>query len=215
MAIDRKRLNEAERINLDRCYAESDRQMAVKRLDDRLLAHASADVPGARSWCAFRTARCSPIAMRDSLVSCRVDAVVPVKQVTGGRRVGSRGKVVHKPVIEGLVFVRLVLSDEAVAGLLRIKGIASVIGSRGRVHPVSDKEMNVFMELAEQGAFDERNGLTGVKVGSRVRIKAGPFADLEGVMQGWKRSRGLRVLAWMFGQAVTVDLTLAQIEKID
>lgn len=186
------------------------------RLDAELLAAATMQVKGKPAWYALRTAKCCEIALCESLVDSGVDAVVPMRTVQcQGRRAGARSRLVHRPVLSGMIFVSMVLSDAAVAGLLRVRGVAAIIGSQGRPHPIGDKEMNGFMELAQAGAFDLRQGAHGLKAGSRVRIKDGPFAEFEAVMQGYVRSRHVRVLAHLFGRAVTMELTLAQIEKLD
>jgi transcriptional antiterminator NusG len=216
MALNNKLLNDAAPINLDRAYAESDRQRNENRLDAVLLEAASIHVEGERRWCALRTAHCSEVDLRDSLIKSAVDAVVPTKKVQmKARRVGGRGRFVHRPVLRHLIFVRLVPTNEAFAGLLRVRGVEAVIGRGNLPHLISDREMFGFMDLAQKGAFDERNVPTGIKVGTRVKINVGPHADFEGVLEGYARSRGARVLTYLFGREVVVDVTLAQIEKLD
>lgn len=216
MRADVKRLNEADKIDLTRCHAVSDRIMEQRRLDAQLLAAASLDVEGERQWYALRSSFRSEVELVASLTDSRVDAVVPVKEVQMARRVGGRGgKVIHKPVLRGLVFVSIVPSDRAFAGLLRVDGVAAVVGKGGDPYPIGKREMNGFMDLAQAGAFDERNIPTGLVVGSRVRINVGPYADFEGVFAGYTRGRAARVLTHLFGGAMTVDVTLAHIEKLE
>lgn len=186
---------------------------AERRLDDKLLAAASLDVDGARLWFAVQSDHRSEVDLCRTLTDSRVDAVVPVKQVHPARRVGCRGgKVVHKPVLAGLVFVNLVPSDEAFAGLGRVRGVRSVIGARGRPMPIMDREMNGFMDLAQAGAFDERHMARGIKVGARVRINVGPYADFQGILEGYAKGRTARVRTWLFGGEMVVPVTLAHIE---
>src|SRR5690606_37542057 len=100
----------------------------------------------------------SEIELCKLLTDSRVDAVVPVRNVPVRRRWNKQSRaLIHKPVLAGLVFVNMVSSDEAFAGLLRVKGVAAVVGTEGRAYPIGDKEMNSFMDLAQEGAFDERN----------------------------------------------------------
>lgn len=215
MAIDAKRLNEAERIDLTRCEAKVDKVLAERRMEADLLAAASMDTPGQRHWYALRVAKHAEIELCDSLGESGVDAVVPVKEARVQRRFGAVRKVVHKPVLAGLVFVRIVPSSKAFAGLLRVDGIAAIVGTDPDPHPIGDREMNTFMDLAQKGAFDERNAPTGLKVGSRVKINVGAYADFEGVLEGYARSRGVRVRTWLFGRDVLVDVKLAHIENLD
>lgn len=222
MAIERKQLNSGERVWLDgagKPYPMPDKAIRLdeqRRLDAELLDAAGMEVTGERRWFAFRTAHRSEIEIRDSLVKMKVDAVVPVKKVhVVGRRAGARGRVVHKSVLTNLVFVRMVSSDAAVAGLLRVRGVDAVIGSQGRPHPIGDREMNAFMDLAEKGAFDERNTPTGLVVGSRVAINVGPYADVQGVLEGYAKGRTARVRMMLFGAQMVVDVRLANLARLD
>jgi transcriptional antiterminator NusG len=216
MAIDVKRLNEAEAIDLTRCEAKADKVMAERRLEAALLAAAGDTVTGERRWFALRSGFRGEIDLVKRLTDSNVDAVVPVKSVPAGHRFQPRRiKVVHKPVLRGLVFVRIVPSSEAFAGLLRVKDVAAIVGKDGDPYPIGDREMNAFMDLAQAGAFDERNTPHGLVVGSRVRIKVGPYADFEGVLTGYGRGRTARVLTYLFGREVTADVTLAHLEKLE
>jgi transcriptional antiterminator NusG len=216
MAIDVKRLNDADAIDISRCAAKIDRLMAERRLDAALLAAAGLDVEGARQWFALRAGNRGEIDLVARLTDSRVDAVAPVKEVQAARRAGMRGgKVVHKPVLRGLVFVNIVPSDRAFAGLLRVDGVAAIVGKGDDPYPIGNREMNGFMDLAQAGAFDERNTPTGLVVGSRVRIKVGPYADFDGVLAGYARGRAARVRTHLFGGEMTVDVTLAHLEKLE
>lgn len=213
MAVDVKRLNEASVIDLSRCEAKVDKVMAERRLEADLLAMASKRVPGERRWFALRTANRAELDLVRRLDESDVDAVVPVKEVQASRRAGARGgKVIHKPVLTGLVFVSLVDSNAAFAGLLRVKGVVAVVGKEGRPYPIGNREMNGFMDLAQAGAFDERNAPTGLQVGRQVKIRVGPYADFTGVLEGYARGRAARVRTMLFGCDLTVDVKLAHLE---
>lgn len=225
MAVNVKQLSNAERawvddhgqpINIDRAWLKSDRAIGQRRLDAGLLAAATKHVPGTRHWFALRTTAVSELELCERLTDSDVDAVVPKKKVQVKRRFNAPSrKVVHKPVLRGLVFVCLVPSDAAFAGLLRLRGVASVIGASGRPQPIGDREMRLFMDLADAGAFDERHAATGLQVGSKVKIRVGTFADVEGVLEGYAKGRAARVLVWLFGREHVVDVRLANLEKLD
>ncbi len=226
MAIDVKVLNGRERvwvngdtgevINVDRAWKASDCVIAERRLDAELLAAASLSVEGKRQWFALRVGKRSEIELCKVLTDSRVDAVVPVKQVPLRRRLNAQSrKLIHKPVLGGLVFVNIVPSREAFAGLMRVKEVAAIVGEGESPYPIGDREMNGFMDLAQKGAFDERNTPTGLKVGSRVRMSVGTYADMEGVLAGYVGTRTARVRTWLFGGEMTIDVTLAHIEKLE
>jgi transcription antitermination factor NusG len=216
MAIDVKRLNSASPVDVSRCEAKIDKLMAERRMNTSLLAAASLDVQGDRQWFALKSSFRGEVDLVERLSDSRVDAVVPVKQVQAARRAGSRGgKVVHRAVLPGLVFVNIVPSNRAFAGLLRVDGVVAVVGKDGDPYPIGNREMNGFMDLAQAGAFDERNTPTGLVIGSKVRIKVGRFADFDGVLAGYAHGRTARVLTHLFGGEMTVDVTLAHIEKLE
>lgn len=214
MAIDVTRLNEADRIDLARCEAKADRVIAERRMDAELLAMASRTVAGERRWFALRSAPRRELDLVVRLDESGVDVVVPTRQMPIARRFQPRrAKVVHRPVLGGLVFVRLVPSSGAFAGLLRVSGVCAVVGKDGEPYQIGDREMNAFMDLAQAGAFDERNAPTGLVVGSRVRIKVGPYADFSGILEGYAKGRAARVLTFLFGHEMTVDVKLAHLEN--
>jgi transcription termination/antitermination protein NusG len=215
MMADVKRLSEAERLDLTRCEEKLDKALAARRLDADLIAAATTRVEGERRWFALRVGKCGELELCQRLVGEGVDAVVPVKQVRVTRRTGSRGAVVHRPVLRSLVFVSIVPSVEAYAGLLRMRGVAAIVGSGERPHPIGEREMLGFMDLAQKGAFDERATPTGLKVGSNVRIKVGDRADMAGVLVGYAKGRTARVRTHLFGGKVLIDVKLAQLEGID
>lgn len=215
MAVDVKQLNDVVTIDLSRCEAKADKVMAERRLERELLAAASLDVAGDRQWFALRTLGISEIDLCQRLVDSRVDAIVPVMHVPVKRRFNAPSrKFIHKPVLSKLVFANLVPSDEAFAGLLRVKGVTALIGSEGRPYAIGGREMNSFMDLAQAGAFDERNTPTGLVVGSRVKIKVGNYADFAGVLEGYAKGRTARVMTWLFGREMVVDVKLAHLEKL-
>lgn len=221
MAIERKQLSDSDQVWLDgqgNPYPVPAKAMGAEQrraLDAQLLDAAGMEVPGVRRWFAFRTLGRGEIEIRDALVKMHVDAVVPVKTVPAARRGGVRSRhLVERPVLVNLVFIRLVPSDEAVAGLLRVRGIQAVIGKGDRPHPIGDREMTAFMDLAQKGAFDERNIPTGLKVGSRVKINVGPYANFSGVLEGYAKGRTARVRTMLFGADMIVDVKLAQIERL-
>ena len=216
MSVDVKRLSDAAPIDTTRCEARSDAMRAVRRMEARLLAAASRDVAGVRRWYALRVAGVQEVLLRSRLADSRVDAVVPTRIEPVKRRFAAPSrKLVHRPVLKGMVFVNIVPSADAFAGLLRVDGVAALIGTGERPHPIGDREMIAFMDLAQAGAFDERVAASGLVLGSRVRIGVGAFAQFEGVLEGYARGRTARVRTMLFGSELTVDVRLAHLEKME
>lgn len=216
MAVDVRRLNEASVIDLSRCEAKVDKVIAERRMEARLLAAATKHVEGVRLWFALRSANRSELDIVARLEKNDVDAVVPVKEMPAARRFQPRSaNIVHRPVLSRLVFVNIVPSSDAFAGLLRVKGVTAVVGKDGRPYPIGSREMNGFMDLAQAGAFDERNTPTGLAVGAAVKMRVGQFADFSGVLEGYAKGRTARVRTMLFGRDIAIDVKLAHLEKLE
>ena len=208
------RRNDDEPIDLARSELEIDRVLARRRIERSLLAAASREVVGAKSWFALRVEPRCETEVRMRLDRLRVEAAVPIRQVQVKRRFRAESRrTIERAVLSGLVFVRLVASNAAFAGLLRVKGVAAIVGKEGAPYPIGNQEMQEFMELAQAGAFNERCTANGIAVGSRVRIRVGPFADAAGIFEGYGKARGARVRTMLFGREMTVDVKLANIEE--
>lgn len=210
------RPSEAVAVETGRCVDKIDRVLAERALDARLLAAAGRLVAGERRWFALRTRGCRETELVTRLSESDVDAVVPVKTVpVRGRYSGPSRRVINKPVLAGLVFVNMVPSDAGFAGLLRVKGVAALVGHGARPAPIGDREMHGFMDLAQAGAFNERATPHGIAVGSRVKIRVGAYADFEGVVSGYAKGRTARVMTMLFGRDMLVDVGLAHLQKVD
>lgn len=104
------------------------------------------------------------------------------------RRWKDRRVQLELPLFPGYVFVRLPLCERL--RVLQISSVVRLVGFGGLPVPLPDEEMELMRSgLAQSAGAEPHRFLT---VGRRVRITAGPFAGLEGVMK--RRKSGLRVV---------------------
>lgn len=217
MAIDVKRLNEADTIDLTRCYAESDRQMQVSRRQQTLLASAAMD--GQKRWAIIRVGNRRENDVDKSLSAALVEHWLPLRKGDrneGGRRTGGAGSPVWVLAWPGYMFVRVVDTPASWAGLATVKHVRSVLGYDERPLFISDdKILRIKAELATLKDASKNSGML-VGEGEKVRVDDGPFASFPATVtkigEGSQEGRAW-VEVMVFGRAVPVELDLAQLAK--
>lgn len=218
MAIDVKQLNEAETINLDRCYAASDRQIAANRRQQALLAAAGEDGVVKR-WAIVKVAPRRENDVDKSMSSALIEHWLPLRKAektSGGRRRGAEGEAVWLLAWPGYLFVHVADTPAAWAGIASIKHIISVLGVEGRPFFLTDKiVLKIKAELATLKEVPRNAGMVFGK-GENVRVETGPFASFPGTVTGLgegSHEGRATVEVMIFGRVVPVELDLAQLTK--
>lgn len=207
-----KQLNEAERINLDRCYAKSDKVMKERRMENGLISAASKERIG-RRWFVLGVASRGEKAVEKELTDAGIEAWVPVKIVNVQVRHADRIARRERPVFRGYVFVKVAESADAWAGLKTFRNVRGILCGPNGPTPVADEKMNDLMGLVEKGVFNDKRRKGPYLEGSRVLIKSGPFADFKGVIEGYVGTRSARVLTHLFGGEVVCTVPIAKLAK--
>jgi len=220
MAIDMKRLNEADQVLGEASIERATKARAEHDMQARFLAIAcgaagweAGSESHPRGWFVIRTKNRAEKAVENTLTAAGIECWFAVKTtdvlVYGSRR---RRNVV-RPIWLGYLFVKVVPCNETWAGLLRVDGVASVIGTASGPARIDDEIMNDLMGLVNKGVFNERHDAKPFKVGARVMIKAGHFEGFKGAVQGYVGKRAVRVLAEVFGGHSVIELGVAQLEE--
>lgn len=223
--IDRKQLNEVPtpqgRINLDRCYAESDRQRGLTRRAQAQLASAGMDAPcepSQRRWYVLRIADGADIAVDNALANAHVERWMPAIRLAPKRRGGRKWQAfspIVAPALPGYLFVRIVACADAAVALKSIEGVVGMLGGLDHPSPIKDAEvvkLQAFIEDSPEALAVLNNAL---HVGDQVVIDSGPFTHFEGIVQLLTGSRRVEVELDIFGRATRVDLDLALVTRID
>lgn len=218
MTIDSKRLSEAETINLDRCYAESDRQQSISRRQQALLAAAGED-GSAKQWAIIRVAPNRENDVDKSLSAALIEHWLPLRKADrtmDGRRRGKAGDAVWMLAWPGYMFVRI--SDTAAAwqGISAVKHVVSVLGVSERPFFIADAMMlKIKAELATLKDVPANAGTVFVK-GDMVRVEHGPFASFNATVSeigdGKREGRAI-VEVMIFGRLAPIELDLAWLSK--
>lgn len=139
--------------------------------------------------------------------------LVPTEEVMtrrGGKNIKSERKF-----FPGYVLVNMAMDDDVwhfITKLPRVYGFVG--GSSGQPAAISKKEADAILKRMEEGETAQPRHSVVFEPGEVVRIKEGPFADFDGVVQdvNYEKSR-LQVSVVIFGRATPVDLEFGQVEK--
>ncbi len=219
MTVRGKQLSEAEIINLDRCYAASDRQIALTRRQQALLAAAGESEPH-RNWYVLRVAPNAEKDVEKFLDAKRIESWLPRRLMVQPRRGGRKGKPADaKEIIPwpGYLFVKVAPLPQAWAGLATVDGVVSVLGVGEHPFVVKDEEIErLKVDLGEaverdRKAAEERE--KAFSVGRTVLVTDGPFSSFRAVMVEEPKDGRARIEVMIFGRAALVDLDLAQLAE--
>lgn len=207
---------EAETINLDRAYAESDRQRTISRRTLALLAAAGEAGPD-DGWYVLTVAGGCEKAVDKVLEDVKVRRWLPLVRrlvLRRGGRGGSKRIAADMPVWPGYLFVRIADTAAAWAGLRTVEDVTGVLGLDGRPERVEDA---IIMELrafvADEAAVREA-GERPVKAGSRVALEFGLFGTVEGVVRALTGRRARVDLRGAAGLGL-VNVALDRLERLD
>ena len=128
------------------------------------------------------------------------------QRIVRGRRVE-----VTPPLFPGFCFVAIELQWHAAH---RAPGTNGLVMNGGGPAHVPD---NVIAELRsrEHNGLIELAKLRGLRVGSRVKVTAGPFAGQFGLFAGMRPRDRVTVLLTLLGSAQRVELPKAAIEAVE
>jgi transcription antitermination factor NusG len=123
------------------------------------------------------------------------------------RRWKDRRVTLDLPLFPGYVFVRLALRDRL--RVVQIPSVARLVGFGGLPVALPDTEMAILRSGFSERLRAEPHAF--LAVGRRVRITAGPFAGLEGVLE--RRKNNLRVVVSLdlIRKSVAVDVNAADV----
>jgi len=123
------------------------------------------------------------------------------------RRWTDRRVSLELPLFPGYVFVRLPLRDRL--RVVQIPSVVRLVGFNGLPTALPDEEIETLRSGLCENLYAEPHPF--LTVGRRVRITAGAFAGLEGVLKKRKNSVRVVVSLELIQRSVAVDVDIADV----
>jgi transcription antitermination factor NusG len=114
------------------------------------------------------------------------------------------------PLFPGYVFVRLALRDRL--QVLQVPGVAKLVGFNGTPVELPQKEMEALRAGLANGVRAEPH--PNLKIGRRVRVKAGSLAGLEGILA--RKRNGMRFVMFIgaIARSVAIEIDATELEPV-
>jgi len=135
---------------------------------------------------------------------------VPQKTVTQIK--GGKKQEKDEKIFPGYVLVEMIMDEDSWYVVRHTAGVTKFVGSAKRPIPAKDSEIKKIINRA--GAQTQKIELD-VKVGDKVRIVSGPFAEFFGdITEVYPDKSKLRASVSIFGRETPVELEYKQIQKV-
>ena len=131
-----------------------------------------------------------------------------ITQVKAGKKTEKDEKV-----FPGYVLVEMIMDEDSWYVVRHTAGVTRFVGSAKKPIPAKDSEIKKVINRTSANAPQKIE--LDVKVGDKVRITAGPFADFVGdITEVYPDKAKLRANVSIFGRETPVELEYKQIQKL-
>ena len=138
-----------------------------------------------------------------------VESSLPLIKTT--RKWSDRKKKVEVPLFRGYVFVRLDI-DKDKLNILQTDGVVKFIGIRNEPSRIPDEEIYWIQMMVEESNTVQNE--KEIPIGQKVRVTAGPFKGVEGVLMRSGNQSRLVVVIESIMNAFSVEINPNYLEKI-
>lgn len=129
-----------------------------------------------------------------------------VKEVKKGEE-----RVIEKKLLPGYLLVDMNLDENTWTYMKKLGGVSNFVGNV-KPQSISDEEVQKFIKKQQ---VEEPKLKVEFKKGDTVRIKQGPFENIEGSVEELIPEKGMvRVVAIVFGRPTSIEIEHWQLEKI-
>jgi transcription antitermination factor NusG len=161
-----------------------------------------------KRWYAAYTSANHEKHVAEQLVVREVEHFLPVYESV--RRWKDRRMKLQLPLFPGYVFVRLALRDRL--QVLQVPGVAKLVGFNGTPTAVPQGEIEALRASLADGVQAEPHPY--LKVGHRVRVKAGPLQGLQGILVRKKNISRFVISLDLIMRSVAVEIDVAELEPV-
>lgn len=130
-----------------------------------------------------------------------------VTQIKAGKKTEKEEKV-----FPGYVLVEMIMDEETWYVVRHTTGVAKFVGSAKKPIPAKDSEIK---KIINRSSSQTQKIELDVKVGDKVRITSGPFAEfVADIIEVYPDKAKLRANVSIFGRETPVELEYKQIQKL-
>lgn len=130
-----------------------------------------------------------------------------ITQVKGGKKTEREEKI-----FPGYVLVEMIMDDDSWYVVRHTAGVTKFVGSSKKPIPAKDSEIKKIIHRGQAAAPKIE---LDVKIGDKVRIVSGPFAEFIGdITEVYPDKAKLRANVSIFGRETPVELEYKQIQKV-
>ncbi len=130
-----------------------------------------------------------------------------ITKVTGGKRQEKQEKI-----FPGYVLVEMIMDEDSWYVVRHTSGVTKFVGAEKRPIPAKDSEIKKIIDKAQ---VQTQKVVFDIRVGDKVRIISGPFADFVGdITEVYPDKEKLRASVSIFGRDTPVELEYNQIQKV-
>lgn len=144
----------------------------------------------------------------DQLAGKSVDFFLPL--YVARNRWKDRIAKVELPLFPGYMFVHIPLAERL--RVLEVPGVVRLVSAGGEAVPLEDSEIEILRKGLTDKLKTEPHPY--LKAGTRVRIKAGPLAGLEGILLRLKDSYRIVISVDLIMRSMAVEISIADIEPL-
>ncbi len=135
---------------------------------------------------------------------------VPQKTVTQLK--GGKKQEREEKIFPGYVLVEMIMDEDSWYVVRHTSGVTKFVGSAKRPIPARDSEIK---KIINRSTSTSQKIELDVKVGDKVRITSGPFADfIADIIEVYPDKSKLRANVSIFGRETPVELEYKQINKL-
>ena len=130
-----------------------------------------------------------------------------VTQIKGGRKQEKEEKI-----FPGYVLVEMIMDEDSWYVVRHTAGVTKFVGSAKKPIPAKESEIK---KIIHRSTTQTQKVEMDVKVGEKVRIISGPFAEFVGdITEVYPDKAKLRAMVSIFGRETPVELEYKQIQKL-
>ncbi len=150
--------------------------------------------------------RIESMAMQDKIFQVVVPTEEEIELKDGQRR------VVERRVFPGYVLVQMIMDEQSWYVVRNTPNVTGFVGMGNKPTALPDEEVKRIMRQLES---EEPKIKVDFKVGQKVRIVDGAFAEFTGIVQELNTDKGrARVMVSFFNRDTPVDVDFLQLEKV-